>query len=451
MQNLIKHLDLLIARKITLNQALEYLILPLYEKDNIVYSVAVSNSIKAKELIEFIYNKSVKFIIINEDKLLKLIYSVFNNSENLEEDIFKEAVSMRASDIHFEPIRNIVHVRFRINGSLILVKKLILDDYLKVLSRLKVKGNMDITERRKAQDGKIIMMLDEKKFNCRLSTIPVLSGEKLVLRIIYEEKYQKLSILNFSDKQKDKIKKIMNAKNGLIIVNGPTGSGKTTTLYSMLGEINNDDINITTLEDPVEITMDGVNQINLNPKAGITFSQGLRAILRQDPDVIMIGEIRDDETANIAVRASITGHKVYSTIHTKSPREVYFRLEDMGVKGYLIRSSLIGIISQRLISVLCENCKEFIGEQVVNSKNIKLYKKCGCDKCNGTGVIGRTLISSVFYIDKSLREKIKNIHNEEDLLSNEEMFNVLKKLLEDGKIDYYDYLKFVQGEELDEN
>jgi len=237
----------------------------------------------------------------------------------------------------------------------------------------------------------------------------------------------------------------------LIIVNGPTGSGKTTTLYSMLGEINNDDINITTLEDPVEITMDGVNQINLNPKAGITFSQGLRAILRQDPDVIMIGEIRDDETANIAVRASITGHKVYSTIHTKSPREVYFRLEDMGVKGYLIRSSLIGIISQRLISVLCENCKEFIGEQVVNSKNIKLYKKCGCDKCNGTGVIGRTLISSVFYIDKSLREKIKNIHNEEDLLSNEEMFNVLKKLLEDGKIDYYDYLKFVQGEELDEN
>ncbi|MBE6047288.1 MAG: type II/IV secretion system protein [Clostridium sp.] len=358
---------------------------------------------------------------------------------------------MRASDIHFEPIRNIVHVRFRINGSLILVKKLILDDYLKVLSRLKVKGNMDITERRKAQDGKIIMMLDEKKFNCRLSTIPVLSGEKLVLRIIYEEKYQKLSILNFSDKQKDKIKKIMNAKNGLIIVNGPTGSGKTTTLYSMLGEINNDDINITTLEDPVEITMDGVNQINLNPKAGITFSQGLRAILRQDPDVIMIGEIRDDETANIAVRASITGHKVYSTIHTKSPREVYFRLEDMGVKGYLIRSSLIGIISQRLISVLCENCKEFIGEQVVNSKNIKLYKKCGCDKCNGTGVIGRTLISSVFYIDKSLREKIKNIHNEEDLLSNEEMFNVLKKLLEDGKIDYYDYLKFVQGEELDEN
>lgn len=451
MQNLIKHLDLLIARKITLNQALEYLILPLYEKDNIVYSVAVSNSIKAKELVEFIYNKSVKFIIINEDKLLKLIYSVFNNSENLEEDIFKEAVSMRASDIHFEPIRNIVHVRFRINGSLILVKKLILDDYLKVLSRLKVKGNMDITERRKAQDGKIIMMLDEKKFNCRLSTIPVLSGEKLVLRIIYEEKYQKLSILNFSDKQKDKIKKIMNAKNGLIIVNGPTGSGKTTTLYSMLGEINNDDINITTLEDPVEITMDGVNQINLNPKAGITFSQGLRAILRQDPDVIMIGEIRDDETANIAVRASITGHKVYSTIHTKSPREVYFRLEDMGVKGYLIRSSLIGIISQRLISVLCENCKEFIGEQVVNSKNIKLYKKCGCDKCNGTGVIGRTLISSVFYIDKSLREKIKNIHNEEDLLSNEEMFNVLKKLLEDGKIDYYDYLKFVQGEELDEN
>ena len=241
----------------------------------------------------------------------------------------------------------------------------------------------------------------------------------------------------------------MSISNGLVIINGPTGSGKTTTLYSMLGEIKDDDINITTLEDPVEITMDGINQINLNPKKNITFAEGLRGILRQDPDVIMIGEIRDEETAKMAVRSSITGHKVYSTLHTKSPREVYFRLEDMGVEEYLIRSALVGIISQRLVSLLCDECKELIGEKIINFNKVKLYKKCGCNKCNGTGIKERTLISSVIYIDKFLRKKIKNINNDENLLSNNEMMKILDKLLQEEKIDYYDYLKFIQGEELD--
>ena len=449
MKCVIKDLDLLTARMITLNQALEYMVLPLYIRHDSIYALVENDNKKTRDLLAFIFKKKIKLLKMNKEKLINIINSVFYTADNLEECIFKEAVSMNASDIHFEPVNNIVHVRYRISGRLILVRKILVKDYLKVLSRLKILGNMDITEKRKSQDGKVIMNVGQKRYNCRLSTMPVLSGEKLVFRIIYEEKYQKLSELNFSIKQKEKIKKIMNISNGLVIVNGPTGSGKTTTLYSMLGEIKDDDINITTLEDPVEITMDGINQISLNPKKNITFAEGLRGILRQDPDVIMVGEIRDEETAKMAVRSSITGHRVYSTIHTKSPREVYFRLEDMGVEEYLIRSSLVGIISQRLVSLLCEDCKEFIGEKIINLKRIKLYKKCGCDRCNGTGIKERTLISSVFYIDKLLREKIKDIHNDEELLSNKEMLKVLDKLLEEEKIDYYDYLKFIQGEELD--
>ena len=310
MKCFIKDLDLLTARMITLNQALEYMVVPLYVRDDSIYALVESDDKKVQDLLSFIFKKKTKLIKINKEKLINIINTVFYSVENLEDSIFKEAVIMKASDIHFEPVNSIVHVRYRISGRLILVKKLLMKDYLKVLSKFKILGNMDITEKRKAQDGKIIMNIGQKKYNCRLSTMPVLSGEKLVLRIIYEEKYQKLSDLNFSIKQKEKIKKIMDISNGLVIINGPTGSGKTTTLYSMLGEIKDDDINITTLEDPVEITMEGINQITLNPKKNITFAEGLRGILRQDPDVIMVGEIRDEETAKIAVRSSITGHRV---------------------------------------------------------------------------------------------------------------------------------------------
>lgn len=449
MKYFIKNLDLLTARKITLKQAREYMVVPMYIKNDIIYSAAVDDNKRVQDLIEFIFKKKAEFVKIDKEKLKRIIDCIFYMNENLEENIFMEAVNMNASDIHFEPVKDTVNVRYRISGSLVLVRKLMMKDYLKVLSRLKIKGNMDITEKRKSQDGKIIMNSGEKIYNCRLSTMPVLFGEKLVLRIIYEEKYQRLKELNFSKEQKEKIKRIMSISNGLVIINGPTGSGKTTTLYSMLGEIKDDDINITTLEDPVEITMDGINQINLNPKKNITFAEGLRGILRQDPDVIMIGEIRDEETAKMAVRSSITGHKVYSTLHTKSPREVYFRLEDMGVEEYLIRSALVGIISQRLVSLLCDECKELIGEKIINFNKVKLYKKCGCNKCNGTGIKERTLISSVIYIDKFLRKKIKNINNDENLLSNNEMMKILDKLLQEEKIDYYDYLKFIQGEELD--
>ncbi|MDU4726656.1 GspE/PulE family protein [Clostridium sp.] len=200
----------------------------------------------------------------------------------------------------------------------------------------------------------------------------------------------------------------------------------------------------------VEVTMKGINQVNLNYKIGLTFVEGLRSLLRQDPNVIMVGEIRDEETAKMAVRSAITGHKVYSTIHTKSPREVYLRLEEMGVKGYLIKDALVGIISQRLIKLLCK-CKEEIGVIDLNGESIEIYKKCGCNICNNSGYIGRQLIASVYHIDKKLKGELSKIYEKEDLLSNCQMVSSLRDLLLKGVIDYYDYLSILEGEELNED
>lgn len=450
-RSLINDIDLLLCRKITFNQAKEKSILPIYEKDNVVYAASTPNNYDGRNFLEVVLGKDIKLLYISLEEITELIDVTLRTSNELEEDIFKEAVKMNVSDIHFEPSRGKVNIRYRINGSLILKRKIMLEEYLKIISRLKVRANMDITERRKAQDGKLIMNDEEgKKYNCRIASMPLIEGEKLVLRIIYDEGYKKIINFNFTDKQKESIRKIKKSKNGLVIINGPTGSGKTTTLYSMLEEIKDDYINITTIEDPVEITMDEINQINVNEKSGITFASGLRGILRQDPDVIMIGEIRDGETAKAAVRAAITGHKVFSTIHTKSPREVYLRLEEMGVKGYLIRSALVGVISQRLIGILCDECKELIGEKVINSKKIKIYKKHGCERCNRTGIKTRNLISAIYYIDKNLREDIKDIYEKENLLSNDEMIEGLNNLLIKGQIDYYDFLGFIEGEEINE-
>ena len=254
--------------------------------------------------------------------------------------------------------------------------------------------------------------------------------------------------LNFTKEQIRKINYIMKVSSGLTIVNGPTGSGKSTTLYSILQELNKDEINISTLEDPIEAIITGINQMNLNKTLNIGFAEGLRCFLRQDPDIIMLGEIRDEETAKMAVRASLTGHKVYSTIHTCDPREVYFRLEDMGIEKYLIRDSLVGIISQRLIRILCNNCKVETNEKLINGKKIKLYKKCGCNKCNFTGYKGRALVAAIHIINKEMKEKIKNIYNDRSILSNLEMIENLNELLEKGNITLSDYNKFIEMEGL---
>ena len=274
----------------------------------------------------------------------------------------------------------------------------------------------------------------------------------LIIRNIYLF-YQKDNMVQqniITDNQKRKLKYIMNVNTGLTIINGPTGSGKSTTLYCILNDLNKDEVNISSLEDPIEAVIPGVNQMSLNNTLNIDFAEGLRSLLRQDPDIVMLGEIRDEESAEIAVRASLTGHKVYSTIHTRDPREVYFRLEDMGVENYLIRDSLVGIISQRLIRLLCNKCKSKVGEKVVDKENIDIFKKCGCTECNYTGYSGRALIAAIHVIDKDMKNKIKNIYNDTQMLSNTEMIENLNDLLKKGYISIEDYENFIEMEGIDD-
>lgn len=357
--------------------------------------------------------------------------------DDLELDIIKKAISLGASDIHIEPRESDVIIRLRTDGILSIERKIKINEYNVLLSKIKIKGNMDITEKRRPQDGKYSIVLNSSEYSLRVSTIPIVYGEKLVIRILYGMVFNyTIENLNLNMTQIKKLKRIMSLKNGLVIVNGPTGSGKSTTLYAMLQYINRDEINITTLEDPIETIIPGINQMNLNRKANITFANGLRNILRQDPDVIMVGEIRDEETAEIAVRASLTGHKVYSTIHTKTPRDIYLRLEDMGIKPYLIKDSLVGIVSQRLIKILCDDCKSKIKTIDIDGNNIDLYDKCGCIKCNNTGYKGRAMIAAIHIINSNIFQEIKS-------LNNDEMIDGSICLLKNGYITQEDFKDFI--------
>lgn len=452
-QRLIELIDLDIARKITINEAKELKVIPLYKINNSVFIATTDFDRKGNGFLNFIFKEKLEYIQKSEEDLLQLIKIFLDfNYDNLENIIFQEAIGCKASDIHFEPVEGELRIRMRVNGSLILTRILKLDEYNLILSRLKIKSNMDNAEKRKPQDGKMIVQFSNINYNLRLSTVPVISGEKLVVRIIYQDKLMTtLEELDFTLDQREKLNKIIALKNGMLIINGPTGTGKSSTLYSILNSIKQESINITTLEDPIEFNLKGINQINLNYKIGITFASGIRTVLRQDPDVIMVGEIRDEETAGMAIRAAITGHKVYSTIHTNNPREVYLRLEEMGVEDYLIRDSLCGVISQRLIKVLCEACKLKIRDINYENSKISIFKKCGCKECNQTGYSGRKMIASVNYIDKETKKKLKEIHDNQELLNNDEMLNAVEKLLIDEKIDFYDYLDFLEGQELDES
>ena len=398
--------------------------------------------------MQFIYNKN---IIINEieernyENLKNIIFGA--DDRTLEDVLIFNAIKDKASDIHLEPQKNCVYVRYRVNGTLVLVHKIDANEYITLASKLKLKANMDITEKRRPQDGKIMLEYNGTKYDLRVSSIPVVYGEKLVIRVLYCDNFDyKLEDLGFSEEQIRRIRKIIALNNGLVLINGPTGSGKSTTLFTMLKEIDSKALNVTTLEDPVEIVMQNINQMSLNNKLEIDFSTGLKSILRQDPDVIMVGEIRDEETANMAVRASITGHKVYSTIHCKSAREVYLRLENMGIKSYLLSDALVGIISQRLIKTLCDKCKTIDYENQVNEKIT--YKKCGCKDCNYSGYGGRQIVSAVYYLHEENNKTIEELHEDNNYLSNKNMKLDLEKLLLQGKISNSDYLEFIEGERL---
>lgn len=328
--------------------------------------------------------------------------------------VIEQAVRQRASDIHIEPFENIIRVRYRIDGSL--MEAITYDRTLlqAIVARVKIMSGMDISEKRKPQDGRITLNVDHREYDIRVSNLPTVFGEKIVMRLASKEGFKKeTKDLGFSDDDLIKFSNILKNPHGIILVTGPTGSGKSTTLYTALNEINSEDVNIITVEDPVEANVDGVNQVQVNPKANLTFASALRSILRQDPDIIMIGEIRDSETAEIAVRASITGHLVVSTLHTNSTSSSVSRLVDMGVEPYLLSDSLVGIIAQRLVKRLCscrketeatEEEKKLLG--VSEQKNVKIGRPVGCKLCNNTGYYGRIGIYEIMQITPSLKRLI---------------------------------------------
>ena len=357
-------------------------------------------------------------------------------------NIIEQAVRQRASDIHIEPMEKTVRVRYRIDGNLKEIMKH--DNALlgAITTRLKIMSGMDISEKRKPQDGRITTTVDRREYDIRVSNLPTVYGEKVVMRIASKEGFNvDISKLGLTERDRKVFQDILRNPHGIILVTGPTGSGKSTTLYTALSELNTEDVNIITVEDPVEANIDGINQVQVNTKANLTFASALRSILRQDPDIIMIGEIRDSETAEIAVRASITGHLVVSTLHTNSTASSVARLEDMGVESYLIADSMVGIIAQRLVRRLCEckKPKEATVEEkqllgVDTDKSCTIYEPCGCKLCNNTGYYGRMGIYEIMKISPAIKRLISKNADAEDIKNQavKEGMNTLKMAAANG-------------------
>ena len=330
--------------------------------------------------------------------------------------ILAAAVYQRASDIHIDPLDNKIIVRYRIDGVLDTVRELPIRIQTQLISRIKVMSGMDITEARIPQDGRIQTIINGKHVDLRISTLPTVRGEKTVMRILdLSGSENHIKDLQLSEEDDKKIRGMISLPNGIILVSGPTGSGKTTTLYACLNELNTPGVNIITVEDPVEIKVEGINQVQTQAEVNMTFASALRAILRQDPNVVMVGEIRDVETANIAVRASLTGHLVLSTIHTNDAVRTVTRLLDMGVEPFQISSSLAGVIAQRLVRRLCDECKyedqvttqEKIVFEKYGFKNVtKVFRKKGCASCNNKGYRGRAGVFEILVLDDEMRRLI---------------------------------------------
>lgn len=410
----------------------------LEETETTVTLEASEESIELMQDIRLITGKEPIIIKGDEEEIkrkLSIRYdSSMENNENLAQKLFEEitkfAIEENISDIHLEPFEEEFRIRMRRDGKLELYDVISMAFYSEVVSFIKLKSGMDIAEKRLPQDGRLEISDKENSVDIRVSSIPTVNGEKIVMRILNKNIFIKnITNPDFSDEEMKIVSKIINKKSGIIIVCGPTGSGKTTTVYSIIKKLMDLDKNITTIENPIEYKINGINQIQVNEKIGLTFENGLRAILRQDPDIIMLGEIRDTETAEIAVRAAITGHLVISTLHTDDAISTIIRLYDMGIKSYLIKASLSGIISQRLVRKKCFNCKNMKG----------LVENCKI--CNGRGYIGRTAIHEIMEVDENIknsikddfeRKDIKNAANKSGMITFEES---IKRLLKDGVLD----------------
>lgn len=369
----------------------------------------------------------------NESPVIKLV--------NL---IIVKAIQEGASDIHIEPDETVLRTRYRVDGVLHEVMSLSKTLEAAVISRIKVMADMDIAEKRVPQDGRAEMKVCEKKIDLRISTFPTINGEKVVLRILDKSSVLiPLEDLGFTSDVLDKFKQVIKRPNGIILVTGPTGSGKTTTLYAALDKINTLDKNIVTIEDPVEYQLKVINQSQVNPKAGFTFASGLRSILRQDPDIVMVGEIRDYETGEIAIRAALTGHLVLSTLHTNDAPGAITRLIDMNVEPFLVSSSVICVMGQRLVRCICPDCKvsfrpskQFIGKlramvEVDIPDDFELYRGSGCSKCKNTGFRGRTTINELMIPNDVIHDLIVNKASSGDIKREARRIG-MRTLREDG-------------------
>ena len=349
-----------------------------------------------------------------------------------------KAVKARASDIHLEPFESKLSIRFRVDGVLREVLQYQKNITQMIISRIKIMSKLDISERRLPQDGRISISVGKRDIDLRVSTLPSSFGERVVLRILEKDKtHIHLDQLGFTEEIMENFRKNLSKSEGIILVTGPTGSGKTTSLYSGLREISDRSQNILTIEDPVEYALDGIGQTQVNNKTGLTFAKGLRAILRQDPDIVMVGEIRDKETAEIAIQASLTGHLVLSTVHTNSAVNAITRLRDMGIEPYLLSSSLVFVLSQRLVRRLCPLCKVLDDDSKNNllekyKLKGKIYKASSCESCENTGYKGRLSIGEFININSEVSELIHNSASENEITDS--VYKNNKKIYENGLI-----------------
>ncbi|MDQ2085845.1 ATPase, T2SS/T4P/T4SS family [Herbivorax sp. ANBcel31] len=334
--------------------------------------------------------------------------------------IFQKAVSSRASDIHMEPQEDCVLIRFRIDGQLVEIMKHDKKIVSALVARVKIISGLNIAEKRIPQDGRISMKIDGKDYDMRVSVLPTMFGEKIVIRIADKEGFKVSKMdLGFFEDDMEKFDKIISNPHGIVLVTGPTGSGKSTTLYTALRELCEPNVNLLTVEDPVESTIQGINQVQVNVKAGLTFASALRSFLRQDPDIIMVGEIRDGETAEIATRAAITGHLVFSTLHTNDAASSITRMIDMGIEPFMMSSSVVGVIAQRLVRRLCKKCRKKVEPDeferdaldLEDGEEIELYEAVGCEECNDIGYKGRIAIYEIMTINREIKELIAKNEN----------------------------------------
>ena len=423
--------------------AQNFKVLPLFKlRDTVVIASAEPTNVVLLDRLSYIFSATVEFVYSLAEDIERAINNFYGGGDSAEtlirsleeagrsggaelageespvtklvDLIITQAVRDRASDIHIEPEEDFLRIRFRIDGVLHEIPSPPKNLELPLISRIKVLSGMDIAESRIPQDGHTQLEIDGKTIDLRVSTLPTITGENVVMRILDTSSVLiGLDKLGFSEEDQKKFEEIITRPYGIILTTGPTGSGKTTTLYSALTFINSLDRNIITVEDPVEYRLGLIRQVQINPKTGLTFANGLRSILRQDPDVIMVGEIRDLETAIIAVQAALTGHLVFSTLHTNDAPSAVVRLENMGVERFLVSASLIAVMAQRLVRVVCPECKEAYKPEAgllrklnIEDKNVKFYKGRGCDFCKGTGYRGRKGLFEIMTLDDELKEMI---------------------------------------------